>query len=76
MQKQWEVQESPPKENSPEELIESWPRKRHGSAPGVLGMSECGTHVKQPEGTQSKNPCFSCVASLSFVSEHLAAQPL
>lgn len=35
----------------------------HGSAPGLLGMSEGG-----PDGTQGKNH-FSCVGSLSRISD-------
>lgn len=51
----------------------------HGSAPVVLGTSECGSHLRQPFGTcggRLENDCCSCVGSSSLIRKYPIAQPL
>lgn len=64
---------TPPKENSPERLVE----RGHGCCPGVLGTCAVGwPRLGQPDGTRGKSHCFPCVASLSLIREHSCAQSL
>jgi len=52
----------------------------HGSAPVVLGTSECGSHLRQPCGTRAGGGaeinCCSSVGSSSLIRKYPIAQPL